>query len=236
MKQSQNIKQIAEKVVLLISERKRAGLDQAIALLRQHYPDRPNQVARAYEIACQVVVKRILQQDRPSCEPDIFPEADWYAIQAAEMIQLGHLSQGFSMLRLANNTGARHDLCREIVFAMLRSVDNEERVTELHYAAGTVAAIEVGHIRDSGLVVVSNAPAKLRVSEFDLRSRPQSEEGAIYLRDLSEVAKDTRDGYFEYKKIGNAAPSLSRVDWSKYLERLSAISARSPNKAKLIAA
>jgi hypothetical protein len=221
-------KELAQKVVELIAKKERAGLDEAMALLNSHYPGRPREVARAYEIACLVVVKKLRDQGKHLKEVIITPDADWLAIRAAQSIQEGNLGQGFSLLRIANNSGAQRGLCRSVVTEILRNLELSERVTELHYTPTTVVTIEVGRVSGAGLVILRNTPSKRTIPDWQAGTRVQEDSGSVFLRNIAEVAADSEQGWVKYEKVGTVSAALSRINWSEYIDKLSIKSAVPP--------
>lgn len=205
-------RELAQRIVHLISEKERAGLDEALYLLKSHYADQPHLVTKAYEIACLVVVKQLIEKKQPDEASMLSPKADWMAIRAAQAIWEGNLGQAFSLLRIANIGGARPALCRRVVFDLLRGLENSERVTELCYTPKAIISIEIGRIAGHGMVLLKNSPSPRHVLGWhrdtpDLPRPSTVDHSALFMRNLTEFNSD--------------AP-LGRINWSKYIDELSA--------------
>lgn len=210
---------LAKRVVRLIKDKERKGPQDALLLLNAFYGGRQRQVARAYELACLVALKQLNEENR-FLETRIVPDADWLALKAAQAIREGKLMDSFHLLKMANTAGARGDICRSVVFQLLRNIDNSERVTELCYTPTAVTSIEIGRVRGVGLIILMNAPSVRRMTDSRNSKTKQSDCAAIFLRNLSELSTDTSRGHLEFRRTGNNRAGLGRIDWTKYLRRL----------------
>ena len=218
-----SVKALAEKIVLLIENREQAGLEEALAILNSHYPTNPKKIAKAYEVACLVALKRFLDRERPAQGGEVSPDADWLAMRASRAASEGDVNEAFSLLRIANRSGARRSLCRSVVFQMLRGIRDSDRVTEIRYTATEVTAIEVGRVSDSGFILLQNSGSPRRSAPTNWRDFVRSDEAKseIILRSNAEIKKDVADGMVEYSKTGASSATLGRINWSKYILSLS---------------
>ena len=222
-------KLIARQVVELLSEKNCESMQKAVSVLEAFFANQPDRVSRAYELAWLVVLKRNLAKDKnASAYRKPSPEADWMALRASKALETGNITQAFSLLRSANNSGARTNLCRSVVFQMMRQLEKKDCLTQVCYEETKfglkgVTTVEVARVRGSGLVVVRNPG-----SRFDIRSRswiPEEgrerfDSGRIFLKNLEELKQDVAQGSIEYSKVGSAELSFDRINWSKYLKEL----------------
>lgn len=226
MKTESTPRALAEEIVHLIQLRQRKGMSEAIALLRLNYPGRPRLVTRAYEVACRVVLKRLMEAEGLHPEVELKPEADWLALQASQALNEGNPAQAFSLLRVAGSSGARISLCRSVVFQLLRRLDPSDRITEVIYAPREILTFEVGRLAGSGLILLQNPPRKKSPQawqEAETDSRPLATETAtrVHLRSETEVRSDLERGLLSVSRTGNSPLSLERIDWHRYVSALS---------------
>src|SRR3989344_4962486 len=143
-------KLIAQRVVELLTDKKRESLHEAVAMLEAFFENQPDRVARAYELAWLVVLKRNLTNAAKHSKPKLSPDADWMALRASKAADVGNLPQAFSLLRTANNTGATGNLCRRVVFQILRQLPPKDRITQISYspkgAPRSITSVEVGRV------------------------------------------------------------------------------------------
>jgi hypothetical protein len=232
MEQELPTKLIAERVVELLSEKNSDSLKEALAMLEAFFANQPDRVARAYELAWVVVLKRSLSKKSKLPVSKPAPEADWLALRASKAIDAGNITQAFSLLRTANSTGARTTLCRSVVFQMIRQVEKKDRITHVNFEGtkfGTqsVTTLEIARVKGSGLVVIRNPGSK-----YDLKKKGWREEegrdpydaGRIFIKSLEDLKLDVAKGMIEYSMIGRKRGEdfdpFERIDWSKYVREL----------------
>jgi hypothetical protein len=221
-------KLIAERVVDLLSEKKRESLKEAVALLESFFANQTDRVARAYELAWLVVLKRGLSQPIGPAILKPAPEADWLALRASRALDEGKIAQAFSLLRTANNTGARTTLCRSVVFQMMRLLPDRNRITHMDYETTKfgvrgITTVEIGRVTGEGLVVIRNPGSK-----YDLKTkgwkRAEGEDkgdfGRIFVKSAEDLKEDVANGFIEYSTFGASLPAFERIDWSQYLREL----------------
>lgn len=171
---------------------------EALTRLNRFYQSRESHVARAYEVACLVAIKRNRAFGLPNKREPFNPEADALAIQATRSIASGDICQAFAQLRSANNSGARRAICRSVACQLLRNLPASQRLTVLSYErAKQVSGIDVGVVRGAGYVLIGAS---------------SSDSSAVFLKTFAEIPTTA-------PRLP-ASTAFSQVDWVAYMNEL----------------
>ena len=226
---------LADRIVLLIERStgkgQTKGIQEALELLKEFYAGDSEKVTLAYEAACRVVLKK-LTESQPSFQAthEIVPGADWQVMQASRAVIDGNLHDAFLLLREAHQSGARLNLCQNVVFQILRELEKPDRVSELRYNEVEVVSIEVGRVKGGGFILIQNKreSKKLRASpkpKSDLEFDPDADREKIilHMRTEEEFNDDVLSGRLSISILGDSPITLDRIDWLGYFAELGKI-------------
>jgi hypothetical protein len=244
METEKSTKIIAENIVALLSEKTQKSLKQAAAVLAAFFVNQPAHLARAYELAWLVTLKReAARKPHVSFLPSE-SSADWMAIQASKCIEVGNLPQAFSLLRAANNSGSRKLLCRSVLFQLFRRLAPEDQILTISNnvrAKGffdpslfvrqkirSISTINVGRVKNSGVVAVRSGSSTFesgRGNWVSEKKRTELDEGEFILKSSEDLRSDLARGVVALENLSSSRGSVSgfmdRINWCNYFERLS---------------